>query len=169
MSETTPATSKLEISWSEETDGEPGRNFVGTVVKAEYPYHDDKAKFEGDQVRFLVKAEDPPYENLQPIWIPPSNKRGTKFVLFRNAIAKQCPQAWRELLPAIQSKASPYEQLMAFVNGLVGMKFRFQDKMFDRPNPRPGDAQMRMLVPIEYLGHGTVDTTGAVETEKVQL
>ncbi len=165
--QTTAAPTQVNVSWSKETDGEPGRDFIGIVISGEYPYHDEKAKFEGEQIRWMIQAEQPAYENLQPCWIPPSNKRGTKFAVFRNAIAEQCPQAWRELLPAIQSKSTPYDQLMAFVNGLVGMRFRWVDKTVERPNPRPGDQPMRMLIPIEYKGRGT--PAAVVTTEKVQL
>ncbi len=159
---------RIEVSWGKETDAEPGRDFIGVIQKAEYPYKDENAKFEGEQIRFLVKAEDPPYENLQPIWLPPSNKKGTKFIIFRNHIAEQCPQAWRELLPLIQSKQSPYDQMMAYINGMVGMKFRFQDHYHERPNPRPGDKAMRMLCPTEYKGRGSIDE-GVVKEEKIQL
>jgi hypothetical protein len=154
----------IKVSWSDETDQEAGRDFVGVIVKAEYPYSDPKSQFEGVQIRFLVRAEQPVYENLQPIWIPPSNKRGTKFVLFRNAIAKDCPQAWRELLPAIQAQSDPAKQLEAFYTGLVGMKFHFVDKTFERPN-NPKET-MKLCIPVAYLGRGAVTE---VHEEKVAL
>jgi hypothetical protein len=166
MSETqaTAPPTPPNLSWSEETDAEAGRDFIGTIVKGEYPYHDEQAKFEGVQIRFLVRAEDPPYESLQPCWIPPSNKKGTKFVIWRNHLAKECPQAWRELLPKIQAEQDPAKQLNAFINGLVGMRFRFNDHQHPRAN-NPKEI-VRMLCPIEYKGKGQVTE---VQAEKIQL
>jgi hypothetical protein len=160
-----PAEASVSVSWSEETDSEAGREFVGTIVKAEYPYHDANSPFEGDQVHILVRAEDPPYENLQPIWLPPSNKKGTKFVLFRNHLIKQCPQAWREILPAIQKESDSFKQLQAFCNALVGMRFKFQDIAYPKPN-RPNELMNKSLFPVEYKGRGQVTE---IKTEKVQL
>jgi hypothetical protein len=161
MSETEP-----RISWSEETDREAGRDFVGIVVKADYPYRDENSKFEGEQMRILVRAEEPPYEKLQPIWLPPADSKGTKFQLWRDSLIKNCPQAWREILPKIQQAGpSTTAQIQAFLQGLIGMRFRFVDKTF----PRPGRSKEMMnpfLVPVEFRGKGEVSE---IQEEKIQL
>ena len=167
QSETGATPSPVEVSWSKDTDKEPGRDFTGTIVKAEYPFKDEKSQFEGEQIRFLVRADpEAHYENLQPIWLPPSSKKGTKFVIWRDFLAEHCPQAFREVLPAVQKEQSQVAQINAFCKTLVGMRFQFQDKYFDKPNKRKDDPQMRMLVPVKYFGRGEVKE---VTEEKIQL
>ena len=164
---TAVAPSAVEVSWSKETDKEPGRDFTGTIVKAEYPYKDEKSQFEGEQIRLLIRADpEAHYENLQPIWLPPSSKKGTKFVIWRDHLAENCPQAFREILPVIQREASGVSQISAYTKALVGMRFQFVDHYHDKPNKKKDDPQMRMLCPVKYLGKGEVKE---VTEEKIQL
>ena len=162
--EVTPPT-EVKVAWSEESEAEAGRDFVGIIVSGQYPFKSEDAKFEGEQIQLLVRAEEPAYEKLQPIWLPPSDKKGSKFSLWRGHIVKDCPQAWREILPKVQAAGTPADQINAFINALVGMRFRFVDKVY----PKPGRAKENMnpfLCPVAYKGRGQVQE---VKTEKVEL
>lgn len=157
----------VQVSWSEETDKEPGRDFIGTVVKSEYPFTDPNSQFAetaGPQLRLLVRAEEPAYENLQPIWLPPSNSKGSKFVVWRNHLIKECAPAWREVLPKVQDKKNPEEQIASFGESLVGMKFQFKDHTHPRAN-NPKET-VRLLCPVKYIGKGQV---AEIKEQKIQL
>ena len=168
MSETSTQTapSDVKVAWSDESEKEAGRDFIGTVVSAQYPFHSEDAKFEGEQLQLLIRAEEPAYEKLQPIWLPPSDKKGSKFSIWRNHLAKDCPQAWREVLPRVQQAgANPSAQIQAFGDALIGHRFRFVDKVYPKPG-KSKELMNAMLCPVEYKGRGQVSE---VQSAKVEL
>lgn len=157
-----PKVEEPEVSWSPAEDKEPGRDFEGVVIEAVYPYQDPSAKFEGVQLRILIRSNQ--YEKDQPIWIPPSTGKGTKWVLFRDALATL------GVMKTINVRVSGTntEKLQDLCKGLLGMKFRWQDQWVQRPN-NPKE-KMRVTMPVKFIGKEDISAMkAAITTEKVDL
>lgn len=155
--------SEVKIAWSEEEEKEY-LEYTGVVVRAEYNTEwANSQKFEGRvNLRLELQVEDPEDWENQYIWVPPSDKKGSRWSIFRENLKKT--GAWKDL--KIQGTTDE-ERMQSLCQNIIGMKFRVE-----RHNNYPGwGGRLLKQVSIitKYFGKELIAPKTPVETEKVKL
>lgn len=152
---------EIRVAWSDEEEKEY-LEFTGTIVRAEFNTEwSNSDRFEGTP-QLRIEIETPDYEQNQYAWYPPSDKKGTKWSVFRKAL--QETGAWKDL--EIKG-ATDVEKLHSLAKSLVGMTFTFEKHM-NFPG-WGGRIIKNITIPVKYHGRTKLTRPEEVETEKVGL
>lgn len=151
----------MGVSFRIEEFKEVTKEFVGTIVEAEYSENPFgiSGKFERGKV-LGIKIVTEEYEKPQYEWYPPTNKKKTKWYYFIEALWK-CG-AMKEIVIA---GSSDDERIQSLANQLVGMTFRWVDYA---ELEGFGGRKINLMLPEEYLGKRDVSTLISAKPLKVE-
>ena len=111
--------------------------------------------------QLAIQIRTPTYEKDQFEWFAPSKVKLTKWIYFIEALSKT-----GALKITNTAGATADEKLKNFAASLIGLKFRFLERMKLEGVARPID---RLLLPEEYLGKEVIEKSQKIETEEVKI
>lgn len=127
------------------------KDFRGVIVKAEYL---ENQRFSGKQLHIEIKTDE--YDLNQHEWYAPSDKAGTKWAHFIEALEKS-----GAMKDCVFEGTDEEEAMQNFAKGLLGMSCRFVEYT-DLPslakNRGTGKYVITAIVPTEYYGKEEVGT-----------
>jgi hypothetical protein len=153
---------EYKIAWSEEEEKEY-LEYTGVVVRAEFntPWANSE-KFEGTvNLRLELQVLEPEGWENQYIWVPPSDKKGTKWSIFRDCLKKT--GAWKDL--NITGNTDE-ERMASLCRNIIGMVFHVE-KHANYPG-WGGRLLKQVNLITKYLGKQLVAPKAPVETEKIE-
>jgi len=141
------------------------KDFKGQIVDADYgtePFGLKGAPEIEAREQLCLKVETPDYEKVQYIWLPPSDKKLTKWAYFIEALSR-CG-ALRDV--EIKGK-TPEERIISFGKSLIEMKGRFIEYR-NLPSIARRKEGLRVTVMEEYYGKEEV-VPREIREERVEL
>jgi len=156
--------SKESVAFLPEEAVQATKDFVGYIVDCEYGMSPLGMTGRADiqaSPQLAVQIRTEAYERDQYEWYRPSKVKLTKWIYFIEALART-----GALKDTVSSGKNVAEKLKNFAKSLVGMNFRWLEKMNMEGVVRPIE---RLLLPEEYLGKVEVQKAEEIETEDVVL
>lgn len=155
---------QLRVSWDAKEDKEYNE-YTGTVVRSEFgtPWTVEKSPYpdRGPRIRLEFEVSDPAGGENRFMWVPPVERAGTRWAIFREAMKKV--GAWKDL--NIQGNTDE-ERLQALCNNIIGMTFVVHDY---NNYPGWGGKPMKIGIIAEYRGKTQLSPKSSVATDRIAL
>lgn len=160
----------IKVSW-DETEDKEYLEYDGVVVRAEFDTEwanfkepgEKQSPFEGHNIRLELRVIDPEgWENQYISYIQPSDRKGTKWQIFRDCLKKT--GAWKDLNI---TGNTDYEKIQSLCKSIVGMAFHVERHQ-NYPSPWGKGFIKQVHLITKYHGRMKIEPVTEVKSEEIK-